>query len=81
MTKLKSKSGLIPLSEALILVVKNAKVGKYTKIIFKCINCIKPNEYPQSSQGEDMVECGYCSHINLVESVSVQIGLSSDLAG
>lgn len=80
-TKLKPKSGQIPLSEALVLLVKHAYLGWETRLVFKCQQCNKPQEYPKCSQGESLVECCYCNFVNIVEQVSLKIGIRVDNAG
>ncbi len=82
MIELKSTTGLIPLSEALILLVKHAQLGWETDLIFRCENCTKPQEYPKNeSQGESLVECCYCSQLNYVENVSLKTRMVDQFAG
>ena len=82
MTELKSITGLIPLSEALILIVKHAQLGWETDLIFRCEYCTKAQKYPKDeSQGESLVECCYCSQLNFVEQVSLKTRMVDQFAG
>lgn len=78
---LKSISGQIPLSEALILIIKHAQLGWETRLVFRCDNCTKAQEYPKDSQGESLIECCYCNVINIVEQVSLKIRMVDQFAG